>query len=200
MPVIECGCGHCKLTLAEDRPRMSLYCACKDCRQALKWAAKRGGKTPVDLPKPMYMRSDISAVEGQDSMRAFQLRDPARSTRVFCAKCYSILGVDHPAYADNVFMFFPDHCETDVDLSIKPSALIHMESYPGAAPPDIPDDIPVYQNWDDPKDREAYLEIPDIAAAFRAPEIPALGQTFKGLIDALGEIEVLNLEIGADPD
>ena len=59
-------------------------------------------------------------------------------------------------------MFFPDHCETDVDRLIKPSALIHMESYPGAVPPDIPDNIPVYQNWEDPKAREAYLEIPDI--------------------------------------
>ena len=45
------------------------------------------------------------------------------------------------------------------------------------------------------------MKIPDIAAAaFRAPEIPALGQTVKGLIDALGEIEVLNLEIGANSD
>ena len=97
-------------------------------------------------------------------------------------------------------MLFPGHCETDVYLSTKPSALIHMESYPGAAPPDILDDIPVYQNWDNPKDREAYLKIPDIATAFRALEIMALGRTFKGLIDALGEIEVLNLEIGANSD
>ena len=77
MPVIECGCGHYKRTLAKDRPRMSLHCACKNCRQVLKWAAKWGGKTPVDLPQPMYMRSDISAVKEQDSMRVFQLRDPA---------------------------------------------------------------------------------------------------------------------------
>ena len=97
-------------------------------------------------------------------------------------------------------MFFPGHCKTDVYLSTKPSALIHMESYPGSAPPDILDDIPVYQNWDNPKDREAYLKIPDIATAFRASEIMALGRTFKWLIDALGEIEVLNLEIGANSD
>ena len=97
-------------------------------------------------------------------------------------------------------MFFPRHCETDVDLSTKPSALIHMESYPGAAPTDILDDIPVYQNWDDPKDREAYLKFPDIATAFRASEILALGRMFRGLIDALGEIEVLNLEISANSD
>lgn len=63
-----------------------------------------------------------------------------------------------------------------------------MESYPGAAPPDILDDIPVYQNRDNPKDREAYLKILDIATAFRASEIMALGRTFKGLIDELGEI------------
>ena len=52
MPVIECGCGHYKRTLAKDRPRMSLHCAC-NCRQVLKWAAKWGGKTLVDLPQPM---------------------------------------------------------------------------------------------------------------------------------------------------
>ena len=73
-----------------------------------------------------------------------------------------------------MFMFFPGHCKTDIDLSTKPSALIHMESYPGAAPTDILDDIPVYQNCD-PKDREAYLKVPDIATAFRAPKISALG-------------------------
>ena len=44
------------------------------------------------------------------------------------------------------------------------------------------------------------MKFPDIATAFRASEIPALGRTFKGLIDALGEIEVLNLEIGANYD
>ena len=49
-----------------------------------------------------------------------------------------------------------------------------MESYPGAVPTDILDDIPVYQNCD-PKDREAYLKVPDIATAFRAPKISALG-------------------------
>ena len=53
----------------------------------------------------MYMRSDILAVEGQGSIRAFQLRDPARWTQVFCTKCYLILGVEHPDYADNVFMY-----------------------------------------------------------------------------------------------
>ena len=42
------------------------------------------------------------------------------------------------------------------------------------------------------------MKFPDIATAFRTSEIPALGRTFKGLIDALGEIEVLNLEIGAN--
>ena len=97
-------------------------------------------------------------------------------------------------------MFFPGYCETDVDLSTKPSALINMERYPGAAPPDILDDIPVYQNWDNPKDQQACLKFPDIATAFRTSEIPALGRTFKGLIYALGEIEVLNLEIGANFD
>ena len=44
------------------------------------------------------------------------------------------------------------------------------------------------------------MKFPDIATAFRASEIMALGRTFKGLIDALGEIEVLNLKIGANSD
>ena len=200
MSVIGCECGRCKLTLAEDRPRMSLFCACKDCRQAIKWAALRGGKAPQRMPRPVYVRSDITAVEGEDFMKAYQLRDPARSTRVYCNQCYSILGIDHPAYCDNVFMFFPHHCETDFDLSINPCAVIHMESYPFPEPADVPDDIPVYQSWDNPRDREEFLTIPDVAKAFCAPETAPGGKTFSELIEDLGEIEVLNFAIGADPD
>ena len=42
MPVIECGCGHCKLTLAEDCPRMSLCCECKDCPASAEMGGKAG--------------------------------------------------------------------------------------------------------------------------------------------------------------
>ena len=44
------------------------------------------------------------------------------------------------------------------------------------------------------------MKFPDIATAYRASEILALGRMFRGLIDALGEIEVLNFEISANSD
>ena len=45
----------------------------------------------------------ISQVKGKKFMKAFQLRKDARSTRVYCISCYSVLGIDHPSYDNNVF-------------------------------------------------------------------------------------------------
>ena len=57
---------------------MKLYCACKDCRQAIKWGALRGGKAPQNIPHLVYIRSDIISVKGDRYMKAYQLRNPAK--------------------------------------------------------------------------------------------------------------------------
>ncbi len=199
MPSISCSCGVSKLVLCENRPLMSLYCACKDCTQAIKWGEINGGKPPQNLPQAVYIRSDITSVVGKKYLKAFQLRDPAKSTRVYCIKCYSIMGVDHPAYSNNVFMFWPKHCSANLDLSIKPCAVIYMSSYQHNNKPDIPSDIPVFYKFDYPQERNRFLDLPDVKNAFRPPSTPPVGETFKGIIDSLGEINNLNFEIGAEP-
>ena len=199
MSSISCLCGECTLMLSENRPMMSLYCACKDCTQAIKWGATRGGKAPQQLPQLVYIRSDIISVNGMKWMKAFQLRNPAKSTRVYCTKCYSILGINHPTYSNNVFMFFPNHCEVNLDLSIKPCASLNMSSYEHEQKEKLSNDIPVFHNFDYPQERERFFSIEDVKKTFRKPLIPPSGRTFEDLINGLGEIVNLDLKIGSVP-
>ena len=95
-------------------------------------------------------------------------------------------------------MFFPHHCDADLDLSIQPCASIHMSSYRYNQKADIPIEIPVFHNWDYPQERERFLTIPDVKRAFGKPLNPPVGRTFEDLINGLGDSETLNLEIGAE--
>ena len=200
MSVIGCECGRCKLTVKEQRPVLSLLCACEDCRKAIQWGAARGGKEPRMLPKLFYVRSDITGTEGDISMKPYQLRTGAKSTRVYCTECYSILGVDHPAYNNNVFMFFDGHCKTNLDLSEEPTAAINMDSYPGEELPKLPPGLPVINNHQaNTDDLERFLALPKRIAAFADSTTPLIGRTFREFVGSLGEIKVLNLEIGAAP-
>ena len=100
---LSCDCGVCRLTLNDPDPRYSVLCACEDCRQALRWAAKFGGRTPKDILNLVYFRSDFSEIQGKEYIITNKLRDDSRSTRLFCKKCYACIGVDHIAYQNNVF-------------------------------------------------------------------------------------------------
>ena len=75
---ISCCCGACSLKLNEPSPKFSLMCACEDCRQALRWAAQRGGKEPKDIIYSVYLRSDIHSYDGLEHMIVTQLRSDAR--------------------------------------------------------------------------------------------------------------------------
>ena len=199
MSLIECSCGECKLTTVDDYPMMSLFCACKDCRQAIKWGEMRGGKAPQKLPHLVYVRSDIISIEGERRMKSFQLRNSAKSTRVYCTNCFSILGIDHPTYADNVFMFFPYHCVSNINLSITPCAALNISSHPYPEPADLPTDMPIFHNFNYAQERNRFFTIPEVRKAFREPVKPPIGKTLRVMIKKLGEIEILDLEVGADP-
>ena len=95
---ITCRCGACGFEITDDQPSLSLLCACTDCREALEWGAKKGGLEPVSLPELIYVKSDIVYTFGLEYMQAFQLRHNARSTRVYCKECFSVIGVDHKSY------------------------------------------------------------------------------------------------------
>jgi len=199
MSLIQCSCGECKLTTTDDYPIMSLFCACKDCRQAIKWGELRGGKTIQKLPQLIYVRSDIISVVGEKSMKPYQLRKSAKSTRVYCNKCFSILGIDHPTYADNVFMFFPYHCKTDMNLSIAPCATLNISSYLHSEPADIPTNMPIFYNFDYVQESKRFLSLPEVQEVFRDPVKNVVGKTFSTIIKNLGDIKILNLEVGAEP-
>ena len=109
------------------------------------------------------------------------------------------MGINHPSYSNNVFMFFPEHCIAKLDLSIKPCAVINMTSYQHNNKPDISIDIPLFHNFDYPQERNRFLDIPDVKKAFQPPSNPPVGDTFKDVIDSLDEIDILHLEIGSEP-
>ena len=62
MADFNCEYGACGFDLNFTKPQLSLFCMFKDCRQALKWGAKKGGKNPSALLELIYIRSDISAI------------------------------------------------------------------------------------------------------------------------------------------
>ena len=189
---ITCKCSSCKLTLNYASPSLCLLCGCKDCREALIWGFKQGGNPPQILPQLLYIRSDIKKIQGLEFLRAFQLRENAKSTRVYCIKCFSILGVDHPGYKDNVFMFFKGFCQANFDLEIKPSAAIYLKDFPEHLIHEIPDDVDKYWSFTT-KERERFFMIPEVSNSLREVIIPPEGITFREMILKLPKIEILNL-------
>ena len=193
---ISCSCGKCELVLNERRARYAVLCACEDCRQALSWGASKGGDKPELIVFGCYMRSDIARVKGQSEMRAVQLRDDARSTRVYCSSCYSVIGVDHPAYQDNVFLMWPKHCQTTCDVDLEPAAVLFLGDYPEEVAPVPSEEIPVFHTFVYPQERMRFFYIPIVANTLYPPSSPPKGQTLSQLIESLGKITILGLERG----
>ena len=194
MASISCHCGVCSLEVFDKQPTLSLLCGCEDCRQALEWGATNGAPRPSLLPSLFYLRSDIRKVKGREKMKAVQLREGARSTRVYCQDCYSVLGVDHPAYSNNVFMFFKNHCETNFKLTHKAVAAIYLEDLPPNERHLIPNDIPLFYSF--PREREKFRSINAVSNSFKEPDTSPRGYSFGDLINSLGQIEVLQLDPG----
>ena len=195
---ISCTCGACELTLADGKSTVSFLCGCEDCRQALQWGFKNGGVQPDPLPRLYYMRSDIIDVKGPDHMIAVKLREDGRSTRVYCKNCYSILGVDHPGYRDNIFLVFQKHCINTGDLTVPLTAMVQMIDYSERVGPHPVEDVPVFHTFRFPQERARWFSIPAIANAFRPPTEPINGITLSALIESLGPALVLDLEKGKD--
>jgi hypothetical protein len=195
---ISCKCGVCELTLADGRSTVSFLCGCEDCRQALQWGFKNGGVKPDPLAHAYYMRSDITDVKGRDKMIAVKLREDSRSTRVYCTDCYSIVGIDHPAYRNNIFAIFPKHCMNTADLTVPLTAIVHMIDYSEKIGPLPVEEVPVFHTFRFPQERARWLSIPAVASAFREPTEPTNGTTMRALIESLGPPLVLNLEKGKD--
>ena len=136
---IFCNCGSCVIELYDEKPILSLFCNCEDCRQATEWEAKNGAKPISPFADAIYMRSDIAFVKGRKKIKAVQLRKNAKSTRVYC---------------NNVFMFFRNYCETNFKFPDKVAAAIYLDDLPPSATHLIPTDIPLFYSF--PRDREKF--------------------------------------------
>tara|TARA_B100000676_G_C17725243_1_gene653444 strand:- start:176 stop:754 length:579 start_codon:yes stop_codon:yes gene_type:complete len=188
---ITCHCEACGFTIMYGQPTLSLLCGCTDCRKALEWCAKKGGLEPGSLPELIYVKSDIVHDFGFEFMRAFQLRQKARSTRVYCKECFAIIGVDHKSYRDNVFMFFKNHCVTTCDLSIKPSAAIYLNDLKDAKKINKLKNIPLILSFTE-KETQQFRSITAVSNSFREVIHPRRGKTLKSVIKSISKIEILN--------
>ena len=188
---ITCHCGACGFAITDDQPTLSLLCGCTDCREALEWCAKRGGLEPVSLPELIYVKSDIVNVFGLEFMRVFQLNQNARSTRVYCNSCFSVIGVDHKSYRNNVFMFFKNHCITTCDLSIKPSAAIFLKELKDTNQINQLKNIPLIFSFTK-KETQQFRSIKAVSYSFNYIKRPRYGQTLKSLIKSISKIVILN--------
>ena len=201
--VIECTCGTCSITLADGKAKLKFQCGCEDCRQALQYGHSHGGVKPDSLPELYYMSSDIVEVHGKELMKAFQLRDEdpdilGMSTRIYCTECYSIIGVDHPIYEDNVFLNFPKHCTNGGDLSVPLTAYVNMIDYTEEIGPLPTEDVPLFTTGRFQQELDRIFDIPVVADTFKPREIPLEGITLSKLIQDLGPVTMLGLEKGKE--
>ena len=196
MNKIKCHCGRCCINLEIEKVYRTLICACEDCRQALEWTQKQGGVKPNDLPKLVYVDSNIETFSGLENMGAFQLREGSKSTRIYCKECFSILAVDHPNYNNERFMFFENHYFTTLDTSSKPNAITYLDHLPEDSKEIIPSDIPQFSDLDKPDQWEEF------AALLEKTAYPYSAKEGKGIrlfniLDKIDHVEVLDLKPGA---
>ena len=128
-------------------------------------------------------------------MKPFLLREGGQSTRVYCVACYSLLGIDFPAYNDQRFMFIGGHCLTNIDTSMDPAIAINMVDYPKDQELSLPYGITIVNSIHDP-DR-SWTQIPEVKK-IREPPPSNKGIRFSELLKELGSPIILGLEAGAD--
>lgn len=199
---INCNCGKCGITLADGQAKLKFKCGCQDCRQALEWGHSKGAVKPDPLPDLLYMPSDIIDVRGRESMQSYQLRhdDPSllgMSRRIYCTECYDMIGVDHPAYQDNVFLNFPKHCKNTGDLSVPLAAYVNMIDYTEQIGPMPTEDVPLFTTLRFEQEAKRIFGIPAVANAFCPREAPPEGITFSALIEETGGTEILGFDSGS---
>ena len=196
MNKITCHCSRCCINLKIEKVYRTLICACEDCRQALEWAQKQGGVKPNDLPKFVYVDSNIESFSGLENMAAFQLRKGAKSTRIYCKECFSILAVDHHNYNSERFMFFENHCSTTLNTSLKPNAITYLDHMPKGSKEIIPSDLPQFRDLDKPDQWEEFATLLEKTASPSSVR-EGIGIRLHNILDKTGHIEVLNLKPGA---
>ena len=192
---ISCSCGSCSITVANGRPVQHFLCGCEDCRQALQWCHIHGGIKPDPIPDLYYIPADITDHRGKEHMEAFKLRENGRSTRLVCKICHSLIAVDHPFYKSKVFLFFPKHCVTQIDLSLPPKAYIMMNDYSEDIGPLPTKDIPLFSSFKFKQERDRFSRIKGFNF-IKETRIKFEGESFTSFLDENFSVKVLNLPKG----
>ena len=200
---IGCSCCKCEITVADNRAVHYVRCGCEDCRQGIEWGAVKNTTkpsickvTPDQLPHLYYIPADIISIKGKEFMSAYKLREDGRSTRLYCNECWSLIGVDHPAYQSNVFLIFPKHCVAECDLSVPLTAILFMKDYPKDYELPPQDEVPLFYSFEYEQERNRFLSLPTVANTFKKRTDPLKGINFTALIDSLGTPKILDLEKG----
>ena len=194
---VTCLCGRCKISFNGGRDPVCRYlCGCVDCRQAVAWAASRGGPAvPAGRFAPLldlvYLPADLTVDRGADLLEFYLLREGGKSRRGVTACCSSTLVIDHPSYRGRKVLVFPgvsvlDAAPRGIDAVIYTSDLSDDQR---AALTERPHGAPL-----DPGPGDAHT-------SHRVPlnelELPRRGLSMEELIAASGGVTTLGLVEGA---
>ncbi|MEC8584116.1 MAG: hypothetical protein VXY81_05970, partial [Pseudomonadota bacterium] len=84
--------------------------------------------------------------------------------------CYACVAIDHAvSYANNVFMFQPDHCRPTFDVTVAPTAMIQLRDYPGDLAPTPSAQLPVFNTFRYPQERVRLSLCRRLASVFHRP-------------------------------
>ena len=129
-----------------------MECACYDCRTKLEYAISQGFKGKCTGFNQIWQFGNaFASVEGQELMKKYQLREGAESTFIMTECCKTVLLVDHPAYQGNFVMAGAEMCNITCDMSMKPTARIHIQEWDsqyGEMPPNEGTSQPLTSIWD----------------------------------------------------
>ena len=59
--------------------------------------------------------------------------------------------------------------------------------------------MPIFYNFDYVQESKRFLSLPELQEVFREPVKNVVGKTFSTMVKNLGDIKILNLEVGAEP-
>ncbi len=201
---VRCRCGAAAIETAAP-VRLSLWCACNDCRQKVAWSlandpfasASRSRNVPP-VQRAVYFENAIARAKGD--MQPTLLREDGRSTFLVANCCRAVMAVSHAAYAGKVFMVLEASALIEGTV---PEALarIYLKDYDpedrGALPPVR---CPSFRSDEDDVDQARKLYRPllrqEINVSARFTETSKLF-TFERLMSRLPPTVILGLREGA---
>ena len=73
-----------------------------------------------------------------------------------------MIGVDHPAYENNVFLNFPKHCENEGNLNVPLTAYVMMIDYTEEIGPLPTEDVPLFTTLRFQQEAARVFGIPEV--------------------------------------